>query len=76
MAPSVRYALVQANLDVPMTEPIDAIRRGGLNKYGGMLRQAAAGGARLAVLPELFASLDRFGKCLDGVVQVHERLAV
>ncbi len=55
MATAVRYALVQANLDVPMTESIDTIRQAGLDKYCRLLRTAAAEGAHLAVLPELFA---------------------
>src|SRR5919197_3757472 len=55
MSASVRYALLQANLEAPMTEPIEAIRQAALDKYCRLLREAAAGGARLAVLPELFA---------------------
>src|SRR5919197_1875057 len=55
MSASVRYALLQANLEAPMTEPIEAIRQAALDNYCRLLREGAAGGARLAILPELFA---------------------
>src|SRR5437667_7428942 len=55
MSNIVRYALLQASHAVPMSAPIEVIRQAALARYTELLREAAAGGARLAVLPELFA---------------------
>jgi dTDP-4-amino-4,6-dideoxygalactose transaminase/predicted amidohydrolase len=55
MSNTVRYALLQASHAVPMSAPIETIRQAAVARYTELLREAAAGGARLAVLPELFA---------------------
>ena len=56
MANVVRCALIQARHDLPMTAPIADIRDAALAKYTQLIEEAAASGARLVALPELFTA--------------------
>lgn len=54
MRETVRCALIQAGHQVPMTAPIDEIRDAALDKYMQLIEEAAAAGAQIVALPELF----------------------
>jgi beta-ureidopropionase len=56
LANVVRCALIQARHDLPMTAPIADIRDAALAKYTQLIEEAAASGARLVALPELFTA--------------------
>jgi beta-ureidopropionase len=52
----VRCALIQACHDVPMSEPVDVIKGAALVKYTRMIDEAAAAGAKIVAMPELFST--------------------
>lgn len=56
MADIVRCALIQARHELPMSAPIAEIREAALAKYTRLIEHAAAAGARIVGLPELFAA--------------------
>jgi N-carbamoylputrescine amidase len=56
LAEPVRGALIQAGHDLPMTAPIAEIRDAALDKYARLIADAAAAGARIVALPELFTA--------------------
>jgi beta-ureidopropionase len=56
LANTVRCALIQAAHELPMTASIAEIRDAALDKYARLIAEAAAAGARLVALPELFTA--------------------
>lgn len=50
----VRAALIQATLNEDAGAPVDRIRKAMVEKHLGLIEKAAAGGARIACLQELF----------------------
>jgi beta-ureidopropionase len=54
MARVIRCALVQVGSDLPMDRPVDDIKAALNDKCAGLIAAAAARGARMLALPELF----------------------
>ena len=54
MARVIRCALVQVGSDLPMDRPVDDIKAALNDKCAGLIATAAARGARMLALPELF----------------------
>src|SRR5262249_5895861 len=56
MKDHIRCALIQARHDIPMSEPIDVIQAAAFAKYTRMIEEAAAAGAHIVAMPELFST--------------------
>src|ERR1039458_6038960 len=54
MSRIVRCSIIQASNAVPATEPLDKQKKAMVEKHLGLIRKAAAGGAQIVCLQEIF----------------------
>ena len=73
MSRIIRCALIQATCSTPTEEPLEKIRRDAIDKHVKLIDEAAAKGAKILCMQEIFTGPGTF-KSPDGIL--HESITI